>query len=36
VPIDYRATTVENHRGAVAASAGVHSEVIERISHLLR
>lgn len=36
VPLDYRATTVENHRGAVAASPLVHSEVIARISDLLR
>jgi 3'(2'), 5'-bisphosphate nucleotidase len=36
VPLDYRATTVENHRGAVAASPLLHSEVIARISDLLR
>lgn len=33
--LDYRATTVENHRGAVAAGPRLHSEVIARISDLL-
>lgn len=35
-PLDYRATGVENDRGAVAAPPDLHAQVIDRISHLLR
>lgn len=35
-PLDYRAAGVENDRGAVAASPGLHREVIVRLSELLR
>ena len=34
--INYRAAGVENNRGAVAASSGLHAEVIARLSDLVR
>jgi len=35
-PIDYRSTTVENNRGAVAAAPELHAQVLDRLSLLFR